>query len=82
MPVRRAGGCRAGAGITPDSVISGFEPTIKNHRKEDGDLIYHKGGIYIAELGEKKPGQPTHYRLDMKKYPFLTSSSTALYESP
>ena len=31
---------------------------------------------------DKKPGQPTHYRLDMKKYPFLTSSSTALCESP
>ena len=82
------------------------------------DLVYHKGDIYIAELGEnfgheqsgtrpviimqndvgnyfsptvtivpltskdKKPGQPTHYRLDMKKYPFLTSSSTALCESP
>ena len=81
------------------------------------DLVYHKGDIYIAELGEnfgheqsgtrpviimqndvgnyfsptvtivpltskdKKPGQPTHYRLDMKKYPFLTSSSTALCES-
>ena len=63
------------------------------------NLVYHKGDIYIAELGEnfgheqsgtivpltskdKKPGQPTHYRLDMKKYPFLTSSSTALCESP
>ena len=82
------------------------------------ELVYHKGDIYIAELGEnfgheqsgtrpviimqndvgnyfsptvtivpltskdKKPGQPTHYRLDMKKYPFLTSSSTALCESP
>ena len=89
---------------------------IKNMRYED--LVYHKGDIYIAELGEnfgheqsgtrpviimqndvgnyfsptvtivpltskdKKPGQPTHYRLDMKKYPFLTSSSTALCESP
>ena len=31
---------------------------------------------------DKKPGQPTHYRLDMKKYPFLPSSSTALCESP
>ena len=31
---------------------------------------------------DKKPGQPTHYRLDIEKYPFLTSSSTALCESP
>lgn len=70
------------------------------------DLVYHKGDIYIAELGEnfgheqsgtrpviimqndvgnyfsptvtivpltskdKKPGQPTHYRLDMKNIRF------------
>ena len=82
------------------------------------DLVYHKGDVYIAELGEnfgheqsgtrpviimqndvgnyfsptvtivpltskdKKPGQPTHCRLDMEKYPFLRSSSTALCESP
>lgn len=82
------------------------------------ERAYHKGDVYIAELGEnygheqsdtrpviimqndvgnyfsptvtivpltskdKKPEQPTHYRLDMKKYPFLTSSSTALCESP
>lgn len=82
------------------------------------ELIYHKGDVYIAELGEnygheqsgtrpviimqndvgnyfsptvtvvpltskdKKPEQPTHYRLEMEKYPFLKSSSTALCESP
>ena len=82
------------------------------------ELTYHKGDVYIAELGgkygheqsgtrpviimqndvgnyfsptvtivpltskDKKPGQPTHYRLDIEKYPFLTSSSTALCESP
>lgn len=82
------------------------------------DVTYHKGDVYIAELGEnygheqsgtrpviimqndvgnyfsptvtivpltskdKKPEQPTHYRLEMEKYPFLKSSSTALCESP
>ena len=82
------------------------------------EVAYHKGDVYIAELGEnygheqsgtrpviimqndvgnyfsptvtivpltskdKKPEQPTHYRLEMEKYPFLKSSSTALCESP
>lgn len=82
------------------------------------DLIYHRGDIYIANLGntygheqhgirpviilqndignffsptvsvapltskDKKPDQPTHYRLDMKKYPFLKVSSTVLCEAP
>lgn len=31
---------------------------------------------------DKKPGQPTHYRLDIEKYGFLKSSSTALCEAP
>lgn len=82
------------------------------------DLIYHKGDIYIADLGstygheqsgirpvvimqndvgnffsptvsvvpltskDKKPDQPTHYRLDAGKYSFLKVSSIALCEAP
>ena len=82
------------------------------------DLIYHKGDVYIAKLGEnygheqsgtrpviimqndvgnyfaptvtivpltskdKKPDQPTHYRLEVEKYPYLKTSSTVLCESP
>ena len=70
------------------------------------DLVYHKGDIYIAELGENFGHEQSGTRpviimqndvgnyfsptvtivpltsKDKKKYPFLTSSSTALCESP
>lgn len=81
------------------------------------EMAYHKGDIFIANLGDtfgheqhsvrpviilqndvgnffsptvsicpltskdKKPSQPTHYRLDAGKYEFLQTSSTVLCEA-
>ena len=54
------------------------------------NLVYHKGDIYIAELGENFGHEQSGTRpvIIMQNdvgnylYPFLTSSSTALCESP